>query len=156
MVEAKRACEGSKKRLCRPNEWKAACKGPQATRFPYGNTRIAGACVDTNRRSPMNVLHNGVLTDRTLNDPQANQLDHTLEQAGAFVSCTNGYGVYDMVGNVHEWTDDGSFRGGFYLDTKLNGQGCDYRTTAHPPSYHDYSTGFRCCADAASLASTTD
>jgi sulfatase modifying factor 1 len=55
--------------------------------------------------------------------------------------------VHDMVGNVHEWTDDASFRGGYYLDTKLNGEGCDYRTTAHAPAYYDYSTGFRCCAD---------
>jgi hypothetical protein len=38
--------------------------------------------------------------------------------------------------------------GGFFMDTHLNGEGCDYRTTAHDFSYHDYSTGFRCCADA--------
>ena len=66
--------------------------------------------------------------------PQANPLDHTIEQAGALESCTNGHGVHDMVGNVHEWTDDGSFRGGYYLGTKLDGEGCDYRTTIHPPS----------------------
>jgi 5-methylcytosine-specific restriction endonuclease McrA len=35
--------------------------------------------------------------------------------------------------------------GGYYLDTKLNGRGCDYVTTAHAKSYYDYSTGFRCC-----------
>ena len=39
----------------------------------------------------------------------------------------------------------GTFRGGYYLDTHINGDGCDYRTTAHAPTYHDYSTGFRCC-----------
>ena len=27
------------------------------------------------------------------------------------------------------------------------GDGCLYRTTAHGRSYHDYSTGFRCCTD---------
>jgi formylglycine-generating enzyme required for sulfatase activity len=54
-----------------------------------------------------------------------------------------------MVGNVHEWTADpkGTFRGGYYLDTHINGDGCDYRTVAHEPTYHDYSTGFRCCSD---------
>ncbi|QXD15378.1 hypothetical protein GQ464_000010 [Rhodocaloribacter litoris] len=29
-----------------------------------------------------------------------------------------------------------------------HGEGCLYRTTAHGRTYHDYSTGFRCCADA--------
>src|SRR5690606_32150126 len=32
MVEAKRACAASGKRLCRADEWKAACKGPSGTR----------------------------------------------------------------------------------------------------------------------------
>ena len=150
MVEAKRACAASGKRLCRANEWKAACKGPSQARYPYGNSRRANACVDTNRTSPMIALYHGERTARTMNDPRANQMDNTVEKTGAAESCTNDYGVHDMVGNVHEWTDDGSFRGGYYLDTKLNGEGCDYRTTAHAPAYYDYSTGFRCCADAGS------
>jgi formylglycine-generating enzyme len=148
MIEAKRACAASNKRLCRGDEWKAACKGPEATRFPYGNTRIPNACVDTARTSPMVVLFGGERSERTMNDPRANQIDNTVAKTGAADRCTNGYGVHDMVGNVHEWTDDASFRGGYYLDTKVNGDGCDYRTTAHAPSYYDYSTGFRCCADA--------
>jgi sulfatase modifying factor 1 len=37
MVEAKRACSASGKRLCKAAEWKSACKGPDATRLlPYG------------------------------------------------------------------------------------------------------------------------
>ena len=53
-----------------------------------------------------------------------------------------------MMGNLHEWTADpaGTFRGGFYADTRVNGDGCGYRTTAHSAGYSDYSTGFRCCA----------
>ena len=56
-----------------------------------------------------------------------------------------------MVGNLDEWTADpsGTFQGGYYLDTHLNGDGCEYRTMAHEAWYHDYSTGFRCCADVA-------
>jgi len=147
MVEAKRACAASGKRLCRAAEWKTACKGPEQTRYPYGDKRISGACVDTNRTSPTNMLHGGERTSRTMNDPRLNQQANTVEKTGDAASCVNGYGVHDMVGNVHEWTDDASFRGGYYLDTKLNGEGCDYRTTAHAPAYYDYSTGFRCCAD---------
>jgi sulfatase modifying factor 1 len=151
MNEAKRACSASGKRLCKAAEWKTACKGPAVTRYPYGNQRVAGACVDTNRRSPMNVLHGGERSAKTMNDPLANQQANTVAATGSNASCTNGYDVHDMVGNVHEWTDDASFRGGYYLDTKLNGEGCDYRTTAHAPAYYDYSTGFRCCADEGSL-----
>ena len=148
MVEAKSACKASGKRLCRAQEWKTACKGPEATRYPYGNARVAGACVDTNRTAPMTLLHQGEHSARTMNDPLANQQDNTLEATGSSPACTNGFDVHDMVGNVHEWTDDGSFRGGYYLDTSINGEGCEYRTTAHSPVYYDYSTGFRCCADA--------
>ena len=104
----------------------------------------------------MNILHGGERTSRTLNDPAANQMASTVEATGSSASCTNGFGVHDMVGNVHEWTDDGSFRGGYYLDTKLNGEGCDYRTTAHARDYYDYSTGFRCCADEGSLSADDD
>ena len=52
-----------------------------------------------------------------------------------------------MVGNLHEWTSatNATFRGGYYLDTKINGEGCNYKTTAHGAKYRDYSTGFRCC-----------
>jgi sulfatase modifying factor 1 len=148
MVEASRACKASGKRLCQAAEWKTACRGPEATRYPYGNERVPGACVDTGRTSPMSVLHQGEHSASTMNDPMANQLEGTVEKTGAAEACTNGYGVHDMVGNIHEWTDDGSFRGGYYLDTSQNGEGCDYRTTAHSPIYYDYSTGFRCCADA--------
>ena len=47
------------------------------------------------------------------------------------------------------WVDDadGTFRGGYYMDTSKNGDGCSYHTTAHDFTYHDYSTGFRCCMD---------
>ena len=55
------------------------------------------------------------------------------------------------MGNLEEWTSDtaGTFRGGYYRDTTKNGDGCSYHTTAHDFTYHDYSTGFRCCASPA-------
>ena len=58
--------------------------------------------------------------------------------------------LFDLHGNLHEWVvdADGTFRGGFYVDVLINGPGCTYATTAHTSTYHDYSTGFRCCRDA--------
>jgi sulfatase modifying factor 1 len=161
-VQARDACEHSGKRLCKPDEWKNACMGPKKTIFPYGNTREVGRCND-NGRSAMHFF-NAELDDLpehrwmwgyngNMIDPRLNQLEGTLTRSGERTGCTNEYGVYDMVGNLHEWVDDpdGTFQGGYYLDTHLNGDGCFYRTTAHPMSHLDYSTGFRCCADVESL-----
>jgi formylglycine-generating enzyme required for sulfatase activity len=91
-----------------------------------------------------------------LNDPGLGQVEGALARTGSHAECVNGFGVFDMVGNLHEWvaTDPaaahGTFAGGYYLDTTLNGDGCNYRTVAHAHDYHDYSTGFRCCQGAAS------
>jgi hypothetical protein len=136
--QARAACQASGKRLCSPTEWRTACRGPDNTTFPYGNHRETGRCND-NGRSAMRFFNP--------------QLDGTLTKTGERSGCTNGYGVFDMVGNLHEWVDDpaGTFQGGYYLDTHLNGDGCNYRTTAHPITHYDYSTGFRCCADVASM-----
>lgn len=84
-----------------------------------------------------------------MNDPRLNQLHGSLARTGRFSRCRNSWRLYDMVGNLHEWIADpkGTFLGGYYLDTKINGEGCDYKTVAHNADYHDYSTGFRCCAD---------
>jgi formylglycine-generating enzyme required for sulfatase activity len=82
------------------------------------------------------------------------------------------YGVFDLEGNLHEWVGDDAnrallkkiripygahgmgprgsavFVGGFFSSSGEHGQGCEYVTTHHAASYHDYSTGFRCCTDA--------
>jgi formylglycine-generating enzyme required for sulfatase activity len=132
--------------------------GPKKTTFPYGNKRITGRCNDNGRSAMM--YFNPQLDGKrehlwmwghagNMIDPRLNQLAGTLTKTGERSDCTNDYGVFDMVGNLHEWVDDpdGTFQGGYYLDTHLNGDGCNYRTTAHPMTHADYSTGFRCCAD---------
>jgi hypothetical protein len=153
-AQAARACAAAGKRLCAPVEWRKACMGPDQSKFGYGNDRISGRCNDSGH-SPMLRLFPQVATSWRLvgmtemNDPRLNQLEATLAPTGSHDGCTNGYGVFDMVGNLHEWTSDpnGTFQGGYYLDTHINGDGCDYRTVAHEFTYHDYSTGFRCCAE---------
>jgi formylglycine-generating enzyme required for sulfatase activity len=151
--EAEAACKASRKRLCTDEEWLHACRGRHPTTFPYGNDRHPGWCNDTGK-APLGVIHPDLgeaayASFSAMNDPRLNQVAGSLARTGSHARCRNGYGVYDMVGNLHEWTADpgGTFRGGYYLDTKQNGDGCGYRTTAHDATYHDYSTGFRCCAD---------
>lgn len=156
-VQAEQACGRSGKRLCKPAEWRNACMGPKHQTYGYSSGSEPGRCND-HGRSPMGVVYAGESLgprekwdwDR-MNAPELNQVEGTLARSGEHAGCTNEYGVYDMVGNLHEWVadPDGTFQGGYYLDTQLNGEGCTYRTTAHSARYHDYSTGFRCCADVA-------
>jgi formylglycine-generating enzyme required for sulfatase activity len=149
--QSARACAASGKRLCLEGEWTAACRGEAAHAFPYGDAREKGACNDSGS-SPLRMLYasstNPYLSG-PMNDPRLNQMPHTVAKTGAFARCSNRLGVFDMVGNLHEWVTSPrpTFRGGYYLDTHLNGDGCAYRTTAHGAEYHDYSTGFRCCSD---------
>lgn len=154
--EAEAACVAAKKRLCSGEEWLFACRGKKPTIFPYGDERKDGYCNDSGR-APIASLYprlgEAVYSSyQALNDPRINRAPNTVARTGQYSKCKNAFGVYDMVGNLHEWTADvrgtrGVFRGGYYQDTRLNGDGCKYKTVAHDVSYHDYSTGFRCCAD---------
>jgi hypothetical protein len=150
--QAEGACRAAGKRLCQPVEWRTACGGSEGTAFPYGPTRVAGKCHDSGA-SPMLTYHSDTMKrgwgQTELNDSRNNQLEGTVAKTGAYADCLTDEGVYDMVGNLHEWTADtnGTFQGGYWLDTSQHGDGCAYRTIAHGYEYHDYSTGFRCCAD---------
>jgi hypothetical protein len=155
-IVAKRACGRAGKRLCTPREWVTACKGPQNLAYPYGNERRARACNDYGKSpvielygAPSSAKEKSFWSAEKLNDPALNQLDGTLAKTGTHPKCANELGVFDMVGNLHEWVDDpaGAFYGGYYQDTRQQGEGCNYKTTAHEAGYHDYSTGFRCCSD---------
>jgi formylglycine-generating enzyme required for sulfatase activity len=160
--QAAQACLNSGKRLCSEREWRTACRGSANTRYPYGDARKPNRCNDRFKvldRHPVVRLFDEVAARDTprsemwnlpwMNDPRLHQMPDSVAASGEFPECTNDYGVYDMVGNLHEWLLDekGSFAGGFFMDTYQNGEGCEYRTRAHSFDYHDYSTGFRCCSD---------
>ena len=148
--QAGRACRASGKRLCKVSEWQQACRGPEDKRYGYGDRREPGRCND-NGRNPVVALFGFRYDATTMNQPKLNQLAGTLAKTGEHDGCSNGYGVYDMVGNLHEWVADpkGTFYGGYYQDVASvgHGDGCAYSTKVHGARYHDYSTGFRCCAD---------
>jgi formylglycine-generating enzyme required for sulfatase activity len=150
--QAEVACKSAGKRLCAEDEWATACRGEPPHAFPYGDVREKGACNDS-AVSPLQTHYRGapdMYMPGPMNDPRLNQTPGTLAKSGNYARCTNSFGVFDMVGNLHEWvmSPRPTFRGGYYLDTHINGDGCAYRTTAHGAAYHDYSTGFRCCAEA--------
>ena len=156
--QAKAACENSGKRLCSDAEWQRACRGPQNTLYPYGPDRYpVGStpgdppCNEARAKHPaLELFPDDPHPFTHLENACINQLEKSLARSGSFSKCASAEGVYDLMGNLHEWTLGGTrnvFRGGFYVDTRRNGNGCSYVTTAHKSHYWDYSTGFRCCAD---------
>lgn len=148
------ACEAAGKRLCSLDEWMRACGGPDGTTWPYGDTYDANACNDTYAGGHPVIDYfgtsSGIWDSEHMNDAGINQQPGTLDASGANPGCVTPEGIYDLHGNLHEWIadPDGTFKGGFYADAEINGEGCGYTTTAHSTDYHDYSTGFRCCRDA--------
>jgi formylglycine-generating enzyme len=151
--QADAACAAAGKRLCTSDEWLLACQGPAGDTWPYGGEHVSGVCNDDYAGHPV-VDYFGtsdawVWTSESMNDPGINQQPGTLALTGGHAGCVSAFGVLDLVGNLHEWVADadGVFRGGFYVDVEINGPGCTYRTSAHGRGYHDYSTGFRCCAE---------
>ena len=150
-VEAEAACFEAGKRLCTLDEWEAACGGASSWTYPYGDMREPGVCNDARADHPV-IEYFGTTEDwiwSELGHPCIGQLDDGLARSGDYAGCSTSDGVFDMMGNLHEWLDDpdGTFKGGFYVDTVVNGDGCLYTTTAHDVTHWDYSTGFRCCAD---------
>ena len=150
-IQAADACLMAGKRLCTDSEWLRACQGATPTTYPYGNTLEPGRCNDDRICHPVpqyfESVDNWIWSE--LAHPCISQLPEGLAATGSHTDCATTENAFDMMGNLHEWTSDpaGTFRGGFYVDTVVNGPGCLYATTAHDISHHDYSTGFRCCTE---------
>jgi formylglycine-generating enzyme len=155
-VQARAACVEAGKRLCKPEEYVRACRGPDKRSFyPYGGMQRHPGWCNEGKGSFVALAFGqdfSKLTYQDFNDPRLDQMPNGLAPTGSFPHCESPDHAFDMVGNLHEWVDEeanghGRFRGGWYGDAENNGPGCVYVTTAHEPTYHDYSTGFRCCAD---------
>jgi serine/threonine protein kinase len=147
---AEAACANAGKRLCTADEWKTACRGETGSPFPYGPTYVAQACNVDRAEHPGEILHGDRSIDLT--DPRMNTVNATdgpfLKGAGTTPRCRSIWGddaVYDMVGNLDEWVAGGesAFYGGFY--SRATTEGCESKNARHPPSYFNYSIGFRCC-----------
>ncbi|MGK4001254.1 SUMF1/EgtB/PvdO family nonheme iron enzyme [Sorangium sp. So ce1036] len=178
-VEAEAACVAAGKRLCSRREWQRACRGDGVHRYPYGPRGERGRCNTGKPHLLREVFGDhppgGWSYERHFNSPDLDQRPGFLARSGDHAGCASELGVHDMVGNLHEWVSDrvdralvqrmelenvtrrdqpwhdggGVFMGGFFSTTSELGAGCYFTTIAHEPTYHDYSTGFRCCASPA-------
>lgn len=175
-VEAEAACVAAGKRLCTRREWMRACRGQGVHRYPYGPRGERGRCNTGKPHLLREVFGDhppgGWSYEKHFNSPDLDQTPGFLARSGDYAGCASELGVHDMVGNLHEWVSDkvdralvqrmelenttrreqpwhegnGVFMGGFFSTTSELGSGCYFTTIAHEPTYHDYSTGFRCCA----------
>ncbi|MFO0660792.1 MAG: SUMF1/EgtB/PvdO family nonheme iron enzyme [Polyangiaceae bacterium] len=172
-VESAAACKNAGKRLCSLAEWSRACQGPRGSTYPYGGRSAKKGKCNSGKGHLMTQFF-GADSHRwkyeSFNDPKLDQEPGFLARSGEYDGCTTGEGTFDMVGNLHEWVADavseefgeriandenrkkqpwhvgnGMFLGGFFSTTSEHGAGCTFTTIAHEPTYHDYSTGFRCC-----------
>ncbi len=148
---ARKACENAGKRLCTQAEWVTACKGKAGQKFPYGGSYRQGVCNVYRLVHPAAVLHGSPSLGHR--DPRLNLVHEgdapLLRLTGETAGCVSRWDderIYDMVGNIDEWVEDGMFVGGFYARSSTNG--CEAKVGSHAPIYYDYSTGTRCCKDA--------
>lgn len=134
--EAKSACEASDKRLCHLAELEEACEGMANRTYPYSNTYSGATC-------------NGI-------DAAGSEAAAT----GSFASCKSQDNVFDLSGNVAEWSDTVkgqttgtpkynimALHGGSYL-TPQNGLTCKFDFDVISTNAVLPSLGFRCCKDA--------
>ena len=76
------------------------------------------------------------------------------EPSGSNAGCVGPAEVYDLVGNVEEWTRrrdggvpdfHGSLKGRYWAESRT----CQSRVTTHGDYFRFYEIGFRCCLDVA-------
>jgi formylglycine-generating enzyme len=151
--EATNLCSSVGKRICEYNEWYNACVGKENFRYSYGQHHIRGYCNDEKT---------GWVKPRweLMGTPGWKTYAHTLYKGdiiGAHPNCKSDEGVYDMLGNVREWTRSPGTRYGYtvaasywYGDMQTDPNlhlSCKYKIVNHSQSFSSYEFGARCCKD---------
>ena len=131
-AEAQAACRAAGKRLCRDEEWLAACRGEKRQwHFPYGEQYDPERCFGWERSQ----RRKATAPTRTGTHPR----------------CATPEGVLDLSGNAWEWVEVGGgkapwMRGGGHANAFMD-MACTARNRTAVPDYRSPAVGFRCCAD---------
>ncbi len=174
LTEASAWCQARGKRLCYDDEWTEACEGPAMASYPYGDTNQPGVCNDDkvwrvyNQTAlngwPWNLpastfesladLLNAASQSSAAGKVAADEVQSLYQgdPSGSHAGCTNSDGVFDMCGNVEEWTRrrdggttnfHGSLKGRYWAEART----CQSAVTTHGDAFRFYEIGFRCCSD---------
>ena len=124
--DAEDSCKSAGKRLCSAAEWKSACQGPDKEPYPYGSKYNENHCPSK---------------------------EAAASRSGRFPVCRSYYGVYDMTGNLWEWTSTPAPDADFFMVaggnwTAGNEATCGYAKFSFYPNVRYPFVGFRCCQDA--------
>ncbi len=149
--EARDMCKEQGKRLCNEDEWTFACEGEEGRPYPYGDgyTRSAKTCITDQQWTPYNeksmIPRDG--------DAAGNEMDRLWKgkRSGRQKRCRSVFGVYDMTGNIDEWTRTtrshglkSILKGGYWGPVRTR---CRPSTRSHDENHTFYQQGFRCCTD---------
>ena len=145
--QAEALCATDGKRLCTEEEWTFACEGEDALPYPYGFERDKDACITDKPWRPFDPSAYGKKETLLL------ELDRLWQgvPSGAQPKCKSPFGVYDMTGNVDEWTRasvpgrKSILKGGYWGPVRTR---CRPSTRAHGEAHVFYQQGVRCCKDA--------
>lgn len=148
--QAKQLCLDAGKRLCRRSEWMLACEGPKRMPYPWGYQRQPSPCNVDRVSIPFDI---GALLEPSTRPDELLRL-WQAEPAGSRPRCVSSHGVYDLTGNVDEWTDNQADNPHTQYVSTLNGgywgpvrNTCRLATRSHGPTFRFYQVGFRCCAE---------
>jgi formylglycine-generating enzyme required for sulfatase activity len=147
--EAEDLCADEGKRLCSEDEWTFACEGEEATPYPYGYVRDPAVCITD---QPWRAFSESAMRPRDGANAMA-EMDRLWQglPSGAQARCKSVFGVYDLTGNVDEWTRTSRegerpsiLKGGYWGPVRTR---CRPTTRSHDENHIFYQQGFRCCAD---------
>jgi sulfatase-modifying factor enzyme 1 len=123
--DAADSCKSVGKRLCSAPEWREACQGPDRDKYPYGSR---------------------------YNENHCPAKEAAASRSGRFPVCRSYYGLYDMTGNLWEWTSTPAPDADFFMVaggnwTAGNEATCGYSKFSFYPNVRYPFVGFRCCQD---------